>query len=518
MEGKAKGRRTGIIGKAHAACMGFDLWRLECVMLRAKKHCSGAIHWGNMIRSTLGKHLVLFGFLLAIWSANMFPIQRAEHILQATAVVSPQRLTALQRLSGGDLSESRSLRWVRYSRASKHSTKSRLDASVEHIFLELGVHAKAGLREIEQELEQLTLVDDPNDSLNEDAKRIRADRWKLASIEHQVERFRLDRDREAVSKAARPTQTQDELVNDNLDDGNLVSDNPVNNSTSDEALSTASTPEKRKDVSAVTISFRQPSGAGLTDETNVNAIEAAWSLKDKQTWNALLASRAACTRSIEVAEEKMHVARMQAAGTIAITGAPRYGVVSGYASIPHIISILVLSTTGAIGLAFLLRSPSSRNTLKTSRRAGRSAEHDEEVSCDLQPQTPNSRVSATQARTSQRSASEIRNSGISDLMAEQQIKCFGTIEVRNPLRDADPVGSPARLPHEAEDTNRPRASDARDAIRMVRIAKRVEQLNNWALWTWVGLFLVRFLSDANWRELLFNAPLAAFSSIVLGVY
>jgi hypothetical protein len=461
-----------------------------------------------MIRSTLGKHLVLFGFLLAIWSANMFPIQRAEHILQATAVVSPQRLTALQRLSGSDLSESRSLRWVRYSRASKHSAKSQLDASVEHIFLELGVHAKAGLREIEQELEQLTLVDDPNDSLNDDAKRIRADRWKLASIEHQVERFRLDRDREAVSKAARPTQTQDDLVNDNL----------VNNTTSDEALSTASTSEKKKDVSAVTISFRQPSGAGLTDETNVSANEAAWSLKDKQTWNALLASRVACTRSIEAAEEKMRVARMQAAGTIAITGAPRYGVVSGYASIPHIISILVLSTTGAIGLAFLLRSPSSRNTLKTSRRTDRSAEHGVEFSCDLQPQTPNSRVSATQARTSQRSASEIRNSGISVLMAEQQIKCFGTIEVRNPLRDADPVGSPARLPHEVEDTNRPRASDARDAIRMVRIAKRVEQLNNWALWTWVGLFLVRFLSDANWRELLFNAPLAAFSSIVLGVY
>lgn len=518
MAEKAKGRRTGIIGKAHAVCVGFGLWRLERVMLRAKKHCSDAIHWGNMIRSTLGKHLVLFGFLLAIWSANMFPIQRAEHVLQATAVVSPQRLTALQRLSGGDLSESRSLRWVRYSRASKHSTKSQLDASVEHIFLELGVHAKAGLREIEQELEQLTLVDDPNDSLNDDAKRIRADRWKLASIEHQVERFRLDRDREAVSKAARPTPTQDDLANDKLADGNLVNDNLVNNTTSDEALPTARTPEKKKDVTAVTISFRQPSGAGLTDETNVSANEAAWSLKDKQTWNALLASRVACTRSIEAAEEKMRVARMQAAGTIAITGAPRYGVVSGYASIPHIISILVLSTTGAIGLAFLLRSPSSRNTLKTSRRADRSAEHGVEFSCDLQPQTPNSRVSATQARTSQRSASEIRNSGISDLMAEQQIKCFGTIEVRNPLRDVDPVGSPARLPHEAEDTNRPRASDARDAIRMVRIAKRVEQLNNWALWTWVGLFLVRFLSDANWRELLFNAPLAAFSSIVLGVY
>ena len=236
-----------------------------------------------MIRSTLGKHLVLFGFLLAIWSANLFPVQRAEHVLQATAVVSPQRLTALQRLSAnqriwdGNLSESRNLRWVRYSRASKHSTKSQLDASVEHILLELGVHAKAGLREIEQELERLTLVDDSSVLVNEESKRIRADRWKLASIEHQVSRFKLDRDREAIAKAARLTQTPEELAN---------------NATSDEALSTAGSPEKKNDVPAVTISFRQPSDSGLADVTNANVDEAAWSPQDKQTWNALLASKA----------------------------------------------------------------------------------------------------------------------------------------------------------------------------------------------------------------------------------
>jgi hypothetical protein len=36
MEGKAKGRRTGVIGKAHAVCVGFGLWRLESVMHRVK--------------------------------------------------------------------------------------------------------------------------------------------------------------------------------------------------------------------------------------------------------------------------------------------------------------------------------------------------------------------------------------------------------------------------------------------------------------------------------------------------
>jgi len=113
-------------------------------------------------------------------------------------------------------------------------------------------------------------------------------------------------------------------------------------------------------------------------------------------------------------------------------------------------------------------------------------------------------------------------------MAEHQIKCFGTIEVRHDATsyasrdatsDAKPATSPVEnLPHEALDTGPTSAIGSREAMRMARIAKRVEQLNNWALWTWVGLFLVRFLSDANWRELLFNAPLAAFSSIVLGVY
>ena len=146
MTGKAKGRRTGIIGKAHAVCVGFGLWRLERLMLRAKKHCSDAIHWGNMIRSTLGKHLVLFGFLLAIWSANMFPIQRAEHILQATASVSPQRLTALQRPSGRDLSYSRPLRWIRSSRSSTHLTKSQSDAPAATDFTDYSATAKEGLR------------------------------------------------------------------------------------------------------------------------------------------------------------------------------------------------------------------------------------------------------------------------------------------------------------------------------------------------------------------------------------
>jgi hypothetical protein len=46
----------------------------------------------------------------------------------------------------------------------------------------------------------------------------------------------------------------------------------------------------------------------------------------------------------------------------------------------------------------------------------------------------------------------------------------------------------------------------------------IEKINSWVLWSWVALFTFRFATDPNWRELLFNAPLAAFSSMVLGVY
>jgi putative effector of murein hydrolase LrgA (UPF0299 family) len=51
-------------------------------------------------------------------------------------------------------------------------------------------------------------------------------------------------------------------------------------------------------------------------------------------------------------------------------------------------------------------------------------------------------------------------------------------------------------------------------------ASRLRQLMRWIVvaGVWLGLFAFRFLSDANWRELLFSTPLSAFSSMLLGAY
>jgi hypothetical protein len=48
-------------------------------------------------------------------------------------------------------------------------------------------------------------------------------------------------------------------------------------------------------------------------------------------------------------------------------------------------------------------------------------------------------------------------------------------------------------------------------------------LSGWSRWSermlavWIVCFVLRYLLDPPWRELLFQAPLAAFSSILFGV-
>jgi hypothetical protein len=52
-------------------------------------------------------------------------------------------------------------------------------------------------------------------------------------------------------------------------------------------------------------------------------------------------------------------------------------------------------------------------------------------------------------------------------------------------------------------------------IKRIWVARRIVDV---LMVVWLGLFAFRFLSDANWRELLFSTPLSAFSSMLLGAY
>jgi hypothetical protein len=56
-----------------------------------------------------------------------------------------------------------------------------------------------------------------------------------------------------------------------------------------------------------------------------------------------------------------------------------------------------------------------------------------------------------------------------------------------------------------------------DRMRCTRRIEFVRRIVDGLLVLWVACFAIRFLSDSNWRELLFSAPLSAFSSLVFGI-
>lgn len=445
-----------------------------------------------MILSSLGKHFVLFGFLLALWVANVFPVQRAEHVLQASAIVSSQRLLALQSLSRENLGDQSSVRWIRYARSTKAVARSRIESSVEHLHLEIGVRANAGLREIEQELERLTMPSNANERFSSESKRVRAERWRLVAIDHQMERFRLDRQREE-SSLAEATLAKDEAS---------------------DAVG--------KSNSAVTISFRKPlqgSGMGAAataseanprDTDRAGYSEKSWSSKDQQTWQGLLTDRSQCLRCIESLEKQMLATQMHAAGTIALTGAPKYGVMSGRASVGNLISVLAMGGLCALVLGYILRSPvvQRRDNRRSKFELGRR---------NLQSEC--STVGSLDWKQAERDP-------IATRMTQHKIPCLGTIEMRlNTQVDSGATCNAMQVPDAESVVDNEvctvSLSVSKDRIRAQKRqfnAIAIEKINSWVLWSWVVLFAFRFATDPNWRELLFNAPLAAFSSVVLGVY
>lgn len=473
-----------------------------------------------MILSSLGKHLVLFGFLLTLWVANVFPVQRAEHVLQATAVVSPQRLIALQSKAREQLSDQSSIRWIRYARSAKAVARSQIESSVEHLHLEIGVRAGAGLREIEQELERLTLPSDSNESLSDESKRVRSERWRLAAIDHQLERFRLDRQREG-NWLAEATIAKDESITTEqksnpavtvsfrkplLNSGATLGSNPTSNQAADPSMSDA--PADPNGSSAATEDEVNRTAAAANRSENS---EKAWSAKDQQTWNALLTNRSQCLRCIESLEAQQRATQSQAAGTIALTGAPRYGVLSGQASIANLVSILSLSCFCAWMIGFLLRSPAVQR-----REVGQA-----KVALKQFNRKENGRPA--DERTWQRTDEDPIAVG----MAKHKIPYLGTLKMNVgskatvALSAAEsretPVSEESGL-EAASNTVASTSSSNRTTAGLKLSTAAIEKINSWALWSWVALFAFRFLTDPNWRELLFSAPLAAFSSMVLGVY
>ena len=391
----------------------------------------------------MAKQLALFGLMTALWALNWFPIQRAEKILLATAVVSGQRLPSLQRLSKQVRLPSDSIRWVHYTRDLRRSSGDNAVGGLEHIYLRLGVLSGASYEQIQRELVRLTEPSSESLQVPRDLSAVRSERWKLATIEHQMAVFELDRAREKNSQGLDSQQDDSQGLNSQRDE-----------SSGDQASSTR----------ASAVVYRK-----LNAQTEV---EPAGQVPHQATWEALRTRYDQSAKRIEGFESQLAKLRLEASGTIAITGSPRMGVMSTKASVPETLCVIAFAAISCFGLSFCLRR-----------------------------QVP-TRLSGPRGQIAPRgidSATMLNRMGMQHL---------GSIAIEVPSEI--PIGTASRVTESAD-----AKSSGLSDIKRIWVTRRIVDV---LMVVWLGLFAFRFLSDANWRELLFSTPLSAFSSILLGAY
>ena len=386
----------------------------------------------------MAKQLALFGLMTALWALNWFPIQRAEKILSATAVVSGQRLPSLQRLSKQVRLSSDSIRWVHYTRDLRRSAGDNAVGGIEHIYLRLGVLSGASYEQIQRELVRLTEPSTESFQAPRDLIEVRSERWKLATIEHQMAIFELDRAREKNSQ--RDDSQQDDSQRDE--------------SSGDQDSSTKASAVVYRKLNAQTES------------------EPASQVPHQATWESLLTKFDQSAKRIEGFESQLAKQRLEASGTIAITGSPRMGVMSTRASVPETLCVIAFTTISCFGLSFCLRRQVP--TRLTGSRG---------------PRVPRGVDSAT-------------------MLNRMGMQHLGSIAIELPSEIS--IGAANRVPEFAS-AKFPGLSD----IKRIWVTRRIVDA---LMVVWLGLFAFRFLSDANWRELLFSTPLSAFSSMLLGAY
>ena len=381
----------------------------------------------------MAKQLALFGLMTALWALNWFPIQRAEKILSATAVVSGQRLPSLQRLSKQVRLSSDSIRWVHYTRDLRRSSGDNAVGGIEHIYLRLGVLSGASYEQIQRELVRLTEPSTESFQAPRDLIEVRSERWKLATIEHQMALFELDRAREKNSQ--RDDSQRDE-------------------SSGDQDSSTKASAVVYRKLNAQTES------------------EPASQVPHQATWESLRTKFDQSAKRIEGFESQLAKQRLEASGTIAITGSPRMGVMSTRASVPETLCVIAFTTISCFGLSFCLRRQVP--TRLTGPRG---------------PRVPRGVDSAT-------------------MLNRMGMQHLGSIAIELPSEIS--IGAANQAPEFAS-AKSPGLSD----IKRIWVTRRIVDA---LMVVWLGLFTFRFLSDANWRELLFSTPLSAFSSMLLGAY
>lgn len=416
------------------------------------KSIDGTMELDTKRPGTMFKPLSLFALLIALWAMNLFPIQRAEKVLTATALVSSPRFATLQSLSRASQLDSDSIRWVYYQRESKLISHPSVGKGHEYILLRVGVRASATAERVQSELERLTQASEHTPANQHEQIALRAERWRLATLEHQMGLFELDRMREKHAQlAGLPEDLHQEAGQD------LAADHSV---AQDQAVGSLQSPTKGRTVTHRKLGVDMPVVAHLGSESQ-SASQPADSSANQKTWDWLQSAAQECKRRIGGIQLSIEQSKQQSLGTIALSGAPRIEVLSSKASFSHAICVVAFAMLSCIALMLFIKDPATQRPIETARRT------------------------------------------LSQTLDGLGIPSLGVISIVQSCDSQEAsIGSP---------TTKVRTKYLRSR------ATVIGRLSDGLLIAWVSVFILRFLVDSNWRELLFSAPLSAFSSMVIGV-
>ncbi|MEI6526384.1 MAG: hypothetical protein WCP62_10175 [Planctomycetota bacterium] len=383
----------------------------------------------------LGKQLGLFALLIALWALNLFPIQRADPVLVASAVVSSQRLATLQKLSQLPKIQSDTIRWIHYHRDLRTSSVGSQGSSLEHVRLRLGIGSRASLEQIHAELQRLTEPTIQGVDSHSDEALLRAERWRFATIEHQMALFELDRARQKNALDCESLEDRASQTDETTTRAQAVTYRKINAGLIAESIAAAS---------------MAPASVARESKESLH----------RTAWDAMLSDLGRCSKRIERIENNLQQIKMQASGTIAITGSPRRGVISSQASLSQTLCVAAFTFLSCAGLVVYLKGPAPERPSKTS-----------------EPE-------------------------VNALLSQLGLSHFGVIAWEPKAQDCAAAKSESRGEYQAK--------------RHTRRLGLTKRLVDGMLIVWLGFFAFRFLTDANWRELLFSTPLSAFSSMVFG--
>jgi hypothetical protein len=415
----------------------------------------------------------------ALWWINWIPIQSSGYVLTASALVSQAKWKPLLELSHSRETGSTDIQWLSFRRSQSGTGSSELD--VAQVRMQLGIVKPLTIGEVERELDRLTHRAESGVSLAPDAKQLRSCKWSLEVVGHQIQRFRLDREREGVD---------------------------------------LTTLERSSPFRQASYSTRFPRAASKPLNPN-----------DREAWNRLIELEQDLSRKIQELEQNQSQIALQSEGRIAFTGSPRISAMGGRLSTPRILIVSGLSCClGLFLLAIQVQWKSHRIHARVKawiERPFQARQYSEPAGSAVA-----GRSLAEPMNSESQSVSSMHPASARDVASwarKLQIPYWGEAYCRLPeaenksLRPWDESTDTAServvsLEANSNALTREKIQPLPDPkISCRKRASLLRAFGDGMLFVWLAIFCYRFIMDAMWRDLLFRAPLAAFSSLFFGI-